>query len=58
VVVFDLYEGPQVAPGRKSLAVRLSFRASDRTLSEAEVNKLRDRMLQKAAADIGAELRA
>jgi len=35
--VFDLYEGEQVGEGRKSLALRLEFRASDRTLTDEEV---------------------
>lgn len=57
VTVFDLYEGAQVAAGKKSLALRLSFRAPDRTLSEAEVNRLRERMIREVATDVGAELR-
>jgi phenylalanyl-tRNA synthetase beta chain len=56
--VFDMYEGAQVAAGKKSLALRLSFRAPDRTLSEDEVNGLRRKMLAKIAAELGAELRA
>ena len=43
--LFDVYEGNQIAAGKKSLALRLSFRAAERTLSEAEVNKLRGKML-------------
>ena len=35
--VFDLYEGEQVGEGRKSLALRLEFRAADRTLTDEEV---------------------
>jgi phenylalanyl-tRNA synthetase beta chain len=35
--VFDLYEGEQVGAGRKSLALRLEFRAGDRTLTDDEV---------------------
>ena len=58
VRVFDLYEGAQVPAGKKSLALRLSFRAPDRTLSEDEVNDLRRQMLAKIAAELGAELRA
>ncbi len=58
VTVFDLYEGAQVEAGKKSLALRLSFRAPDRTLSEAEINRLRERMVGKVSADLGAELRA
>ena len=58
VAVFDLYEGSQVGTGKKSIALRLSFRASDRTLSEEEINHLRGEMLKKVTADTGAELRA
>jgi phenylalanyl-tRNA synthetase beta chain len=58
VAVFDVYEGAQLASGKKSLALRLSFRATDRTLSEAEVNELRGEMLKKAFAEVGAEVRA
>jgi phenylalanyl-tRNA synthetase beta chain len=40
--VFDLYEGEQLGEGRKSLALRLEFRADDRTLTDEEVADLRD----------------
>jgi phenylalanyl-tRNA synthetase beta chain len=39
--VFDLYEGEQVGEGRKSLALRLEFRAADRTLTDEEVGAKR-----------------
>ena len=55
--VFDVYEGPQVPEGKKSLALRLSFRSSERTLSESEVNEIRNRILAKVAQSLGAELR-
>jgi phenylalanyl-tRNA synthetase beta chain len=40
--VFDLFEGEQVGEGRKSLALRLEFRAADRTLTDEEVAAQRD----------------
>ena len=55
--VFDLYEGTQVGEGKKSLAIRLRFRAADRTLSEDEINAIRPQMLEQLAAETGAELR-
>ena len=58
VSVFDVYEGSQVGGGKKSLALRLSFRAADRTLSESEVNDLRQGMLETLRGELGAELRA
>jgi phenylalanyl-tRNA synthetase beta chain len=57
VSVFDLYEGAQVGEGKKSIALRLSFRSAERTLSEDEINKLRVEMLKKVSAETGAELR-
>lgn len=58
VQVFDVYVGPQVGEGRKSLALRLTFQSSERTLQESEVNDLRGRMLTEVLTSIGAELRA
>jgi phenylalanyl-tRNA synthetase beta chain len=56
--IFDVYEGPQIPAGKKSLALRVSFRAAERTLSEAEVNELRREMLARVRAELGVELRA
>jgi phenylalanyl-tRNA synthetase beta chain len=39
--VFDLYAGEQLGEGRKSLALRLEFRAPDRTLTDDEVAERR-----------------
>jgi phenylalanyl-tRNA synthetase beta chain len=39
---FDLYRGEQVGEGLKSLALRLEFRAADRTLTDAEVADRRE----------------
>jgi phenylalanyl-tRNA synthetase beta chain len=54
--VFDVYRGEQVGEGRKSLALRLEFRAPDRTLTDAEVAERRD-AIQTALAGIGGSLR-
>lgn len=39
VRVFDLYEGKGMPEGKKSLALAMTFRASDRTLTDIEVNE-------------------
>jgi len=57
VSLMDIYRGDQVGPGRKSLAYRLVFRAPRRTLTTKEVNGLRDRAIEAAAAAVGAVLR-
>jgi phenylalanyl-tRNA synthetase beta chain len=54
--VFDLYEGAQLGEGRTSLALRLEFRAPDRTLTDAEVEPLRDAIKAKLE-EIGGTLR-
>jgi phenylalanyl-tRNA synthetase beta chain len=58
VYVFDVFEGTQVGEGKKSLALRLSFRSPERTLAEAEVNDARAGLLEALRAGLGAELRA
>jgi phenylalanyl-tRNA synthetase beta chain len=55
--VFDLYEGEQLGEGRKSLALRLEFRADDRTLTDEEVVAQRA-AIEAELAKIGGSLRA
>ena len=54
--VFDLFEGEQVGEGHKSLALRLEFRAADRTLTDEEVAAQRD-SIATALASIGGAIR-
>jgi phenylalanyl-tRNA synthetase beta chain len=54
--VFDLYRGEQLGEGRKSLALRLTFRAADRTLTDEEVAEQR-REIEAAVEKIGGSLR-
>jgi phenylalanyl-tRNA synthetase beta chain len=57
VGVFDVYRGPQVGADRKSLAVHVSFRAPDRTLTDEEVDREVAAVTEKLRA-LGGELRA
>ena len=56
--LFDVYRGPQLPPGQKSLAFSLLFQAGDRTLTDAEVEAEKRRILEEAARRLGARLRA
>ncbi len=56
VHVFDVYTGPQVGAGRRSLALALTFRASDRTLADEDVAPVRERIVA-ALGELGGELR-
>ena len=58
VALFDVYTGPQVGEGNKSLTLALRFRAPDRTLTEEEASAARDGALAAAADRLGATLRS
>ncbi|HVE73818.1 MAG TPA: phenylalanine--tRNA ligase subunit beta [Mycobacteriales bacterium] len=55
--LFDVYTGPQVEAGSKSLAYALRLRASDRTLTDTEVLAARDAAIAEAHRATGASLR-
>lgn len=57
VVLFDVYRGKQVPAGKKSLAYALTFQASDKTLKDADVEKVRRRIVARLGQTVGAELR-
>jgi phenylalanyl-tRNA synthetase beta chain len=56
--LFDVYTGPSVAAGQKSLAYALTLRAPDRTLTSEEATAVRDAAVTAAATRTGAGLRA
>jgi phenylalanyl-tRNA synthetase beta chain len=56
VSVFDVYTGEQVGAGRRSLALALSFRSSERTLTDEDIAPVRERILAALEA-LGGELR-
>ncbi|MFI4993093.1 MAG: phenylalanine--tRNA ligase subunit beta [Solirubrobacterales bacterium] len=56
VEIFDLYTGPQVGEGRRSLALALSFRGTDRTLTDEDVSPAHERIVT-ALGELGGELR-
>ena len=55
--LFDVYVGPQVGEGRRSLAYSLRLRAPDRTLTDVEVLAARDAAVAEAARRHGVQLR-
>jgi phenylalanyl-tRNA synthetase beta chain len=57
VEVFDVYEGPAVAAGKKSVALACRYRAKDRTLTDEEVNRIHAVLVEQARMRLGAELR-
>lgn len=57
VLLYDLYQGEQVATGCKSLTYEVSLRAADRTLTDEEVSSIIAR-IEKRLAKLGVRLRA
>ncbi|MDQ0188762.1 phenylalanine--tRNA ligase subunit beta [Alicyclobacillus cycloheptanicus] len=55
--VFDVYTGPGVAKGHKSVALALTYRADDRTLTDEEMEALEQKILERWKQVLGATLR-
>jgi len=55
--VFDVYTGEGVPAGRKSLAIALTYRSAERTLTTEEVDAAHERLVRKVSGVLGAELR-
>ncbi|HEY7891270.1 MAG TPA: phenylalanine--tRNA ligase subunit beta [Solirubrobacteraceae bacterium] len=56
VRVFDVYTGAQIGEGKRSLALALSFRSPERTLTDEDVAPVRQRIVA-ALSELGGELR-
>ena len=57
IAVFDVYRGGQIAPGTKSVAISLSFRSPEGTLTDEAAQAHRKRILKVLAERFGATLR-
>ncbi len=57
VRLFDVYKGAPLPEGKKNLAFAISYRAPDRTLTDAEADAAHGRIVQRLGAKLGAELR-
>ncbi|MEW8994904.1 phenylalanine--tRNA ligase subunit beta [Clostridium sp.] len=55
--LFDVYKGSQIPEGKKSIAYAITYRHIDKTLTDAEVNKVHDKILRSLEHKLGAELR-
>jgi phenylalanyl-tRNA synthetase beta chain len=52
------YRGDQIPAGKKSVAIAFAFQSSERTLSDEDGTRLRDRIVRAESERFGAELRA
>jgi phenylalanyl-tRNA synthetase beta chain len=58
VLLFDVFEGPPLSEGQRSLAFSIDFRAADRTLTDEEADRAVAAMVERLSRDFGATLRA
>jgi phenylalanyl-tRNA synthetase beta chain len=57
-LLFDVFSGPPLGQGKKSLAFSIDLRAPDRTLTDEEADAVVGRIAERLASEFGAELRA
>jgi phenylalanyl-tRNA synthetase beta chain len=57
LTLFDVYRGEQIGAGKKSLAYSLTYQAEDRTMSEKDVEKLRNKIIRAVEGQLGATVR-
>jgi phenylalanyl-tRNA synthetase beta chain len=55
--LFDVFRGPQLGVGRRSLAFRLRFSALDHTLTDEELASVRQRCIEAVESGLPARLR-
>jgi phenylalanyl-tRNA synthetase beta chain len=57
VRVFDVYTGRPVPEGKKSVAFAITYRATDRTLTDDEVGRVHDAIRRRLEERLGARIR-
>lgn len=57
VKLFDIYRGSQIEKGYKSMAYAITYRSDEKTLTEEEISKVHNKILNSLANQVGASLR-
>lgn len=57
VTVFDVYDKPPIPEGKKSIALRLTYSPTDRTLTEEDLSLDRERIVKALRDGVGGEIR-
>lgn len=56
--LFDVFRGAQIGAGKKSLAYSLTYQDPERTLTDQEVTRIRERVIAQLDSELGAKLRS
>jgi len=57
VTLFDVYEGKGIGPGKKSIAIAVTMQPRDKTMTDAEIDALGQRIVAEVAKKTGGVLR-
>jgi len=57
VELFDIYRGPQIPPGHKSLAYNLTYESTEKPLTEKQIVDIRNRIIRRVAESTNGKLR-
>lgn len=57
IEAFDVYEGDPVPRGQRSVALRLTYRAQDRTLTDDEVSRSQKKVMDMLSGELGVVVR-
>ena len=57
IELFDIFRGGTIPPGRKSMAYALTYRSTERTLTDEEVNALHDGLKDVLRRELGVDVR-
>ena len=58
IKLFDVFRGEKIGEGKKSVSFRVSMRASDRTLTVEEADKISAKIVKALDARLGIALRS
>jgi phenylalanyl-tRNA synthetase beta chain len=58
VRLFDIFRGPQIGEGKKSMAYGLIYQAPDRTLTDKDAAQIRQKIVRRLEQELGAKLRS
>jgi phenylalanyl-tRNA synthetase beta chain len=57
VTVFDVFSGESLGPGKKSLAIEVTLQPADKTLTDAEIEAIAERIIARVEQATGGQIR-
>jgi phenylalanyl-tRNA synthetase beta chain len=58
VAVFDVFEGPSLGAGKKSLAIEVTLQPREKTLTDEDIEAVSSRIVAEVKKATGGEIRA